>query len=157
MAQAWAGDADALARLQRLAREAADADPALAGKIPDPADLLAARTGDAAAIARLRAFRRQTSATSTDGSSSGMSSLLVGFHPSLKRRLKRLDRMGAHVTLAATDSKAWVIGLVFGLVFAPLVLLLVAMFLLLIGIMTMASLVFLAVWLAFIHKMFMSV
>src|SRR5205085_900482 len=109
---ALAGDAGALARLRRLARAAAEADPALAGRIPDPADLLAARKGDASAMARLRAFRRQTSTTQsagasgTDDASSGMSSLLVGFHPSLKRRLKRLDRMGAHVDLAAPDSKA---------------------------------------------------
>jgi len=90
----------------------------------------------------------------TDDASSGMSSLLVGFHPSLNRRLKRLDRMGAHVDLTAPDSKAWVVGLVFGIVFAPLFLLLVAMFLFLIAVMTLTSLVFLVLWLAFIHKIF---
>jgi len=62
--------------------------------------------------------------------------------------------MGAHVDLAAPDSKAWVVGLVFGIVFAPLFLLLVAMFLFLIAVMTLTSLVFLVLWLAFIHKIF---
>ena len=77
---------------------------------------------------------------------------LMGFHPSIERRLKRLARMGAH--FEAAKSKTGMIALVLGFVLSPLILLIIALFLLLISIMTMASLVFLVVWLAFIHKIF---
>ena len=128
-------------------------DPSLAATIPDPADLLAARQGDRAAIARLKAFhgrgRSQSRAQSrsqeqsTTQSSDISSVSFVPFHPSLKRRLKRLDRMGAHAALAAPQPKMWIVVFVMSLLFAPLLLLLIALFLLLIAIMTMASLTFL--------------
>jgi Zn-dependent protease with chaperone function len=162
---AMAGDAQAIARISAVRQAMSTLDPALAAQIPDPADLAAARKGDVTAIARLKGFRRQVASQaqtpsqsqpqSDAGQSSGMSSLsFLGFHPSLKRRLKRLDRMGAHVNLAAANRKVWIVTAVLALIFAPLLLLLVALFLLLIGIMTMASLAFLAIWLAVIHKLF---
>jgi hypothetical protein len=138
-------------------------DPALAARIPDPADVGAALHGDAAAIARLRALRGQDASPaptgapvqSVDDGPAGMSSIsFLGFHPSLKRRLKRLDRMGAHVSVAASDRKTAIVAVALGLLLAPPVLLLIGLFLLLIAIMTMASLTFLAIWLAFIHNIF---
>lgn len=162
---AFAGDAQAMARLRAAAQAVATLDPALAATIPDPADLLAARQGDRAALARLKVFHNarpsqsqaQSQSQSTTQSSDISSVSFVPFHPSLKRRLKRLDRMGAHATLAAAQPKMWIVVFVLSLVFAPLLLLLIALFLLLIAIMTMASLAFLVVWLAVIHKIFLFV
>lgn len=163
---ALAGDAQALARLRAAALAVAARDPALAAGIPDPADLIAARQGDGAAIARLRVFHRAQSSPSQAQSrssepsateSSDISSVsFVPLHPSLKRRMKRLDRMGAHVALASPklEPKAKIVVSIIALIFAPVVLLLVALFLLLIALMTMASLTFLVVWLAVIHKIF---
>jgi len=112
---ASAGDAQAMARLRAAAQAVAALDPALAARIPNPADLVAARQGDGAAIARLRAFHRappsqsQPQPRSQDQSATeswDISSVsFVPFHPSLKRRLKRLDRMGAHAALAAPKPK----------------------------------------------------
>ena len=125
--------------------------------------MVAALHGDPAAIARLRAFRGQAPsdalvgapARSGDDGSAGMSAIsFLGFHPSLQRRLKRLDRMGAHVSVAAADRKVAIVAVALGLLLAPPVLLLIGLFLLLIAIMTMASLTFLALWLAFIHSIF---
>ncbi len=157
---ALAGNARAIARLQAAHRTLAQIDPALAATMPDPADLAAARQGDLEAVARLRAVRLQSSSTPgqhkdhEDSSSGGSTVSLIGFHPSLKRRLKRLARMGAHVDLAAGDSKAWKVTLFFTVLFGPLFLLLAGMFLLLIAVMVVSSLGFLVIWLAIIHKLF---
>jgi Zn-dependent protease with chaperone function len=161
---AFAGDAQAMARLHAASQELARLDPSLAASIPDPADLVAARQGDRAAIGRLVAFHRaRTSYAQGEAASQGQSAKqssdissvsFLPFHPSIKRRLKRLRRMGAHVNLDAPKSKIWIFVLVLSLLLAPLLVLLMAMFLLLIAIMTMASLTFLAVWLAAIHKIF---
>jgi hypothetical protein len=160
---ALAGDVRALARITALKQSVTARDPALAARIPDPADVVAALHGDPAAIARLRTFRGQAPseplvgapARSGDDGSAGMAAIsFLGFHPSLQRRLKRLDRMGAHVEVAAADRKVAIVAVALGLLLAPPVLLLIGLFLLLIAIMTMASLTFLAVWLAFIHSIF---
>jgi hypothetical protein len=79
---------------------------------------------------------------------------LLGFYPSLERRLKRLQRMGAHLNSPAEQSGAWMVAAVIWLIFAPFFLLAGALFLVLIAVMTLASLAFLVVWLAFIHKIF---
>ena len=164
---AFAGDAQAMARLRAAAEAAVTLDPSLAGHIPDPADLLAARQGDRAALARLKAFQG-TAASQSGGQprsqepstteASGISSVsFVPFHPSLKRRLKHLDRMGAHAALVAPQPKMWTVVFVMSLILAPLLLLLIGLFLVLIAMMTMASLTFLVFWLAVIHKIFLLV
>ena len=156
---ALAGDTQARVRLRAAYQAVAAADPAFAAQMPNPDDFFGAREGDAASIARLRGPRAavmQRKTQAQDDQASSISSVsMLGFHPSVKRRLKRLTRMGAHVELAASKSKAWIVLLVLGVIFAPLFLLLIALFLLLIAIMTMASLAFLVVWLAVIHQVFM--
>lgn len=161
---ALAGDTQAMARLRAVYQAVAAVDPALVAQIPNPDDFFGARQGDAAAVLRLRAARRgQVSQVQSQGRSQGQigegssisSVSMLGFHPSLKRRLKRLARMGARVELAATKSKAWIVVFVLSVIFAPLFLLLIALFLLLISVMTMASLTFLVLWLAVIHQVFM--
>jgi Zn-dependent protease with chaperone function len=159
---AMSGDAQAVARLRAAYQAVVATDPALAVQIPNPDDFFGARQGDVAAIARLRSVRRlgaqrTSSGQKNDAESSFSSVSMLGFHPAVKRRLKRLARMGAHVDLAAQKSKAWIVVLGLSIILAPLVLLLIAMFLLLIAMMTMASLVFLVVWLAVIHNVFLLV
>jgi len=158
---ALAGDAQAIARLRAAYQAVSASDPALAAQIPNPDDFFGARQGDPAAIGRLRNVRRlardTTSGQKKDAESSISSVSMLGFHPSVKRRLKRLARMGAHVDLTVQKSKAWIVVLVVSIIFAPLVLLLIALFLLLISMMTMASLVFLVIWLAVIHNVFLLV
>jgi len=158
---ALAGDAQAIGRLRAAYQEVAASDPALAAQVPNPDDFFGARQGDAAAMARLRSAHRLARDTSSgqknDAESSISSASMLGFHPSMKRRLKRLARMGAHVDLTAQKSKAWIVVLVLSIILAPLFLLLVALFLFLIAIMTMASVVFLVIWLAIIHSVFMLV
>ena len=154
------GDTGAVARIHAFTQALSVTNPDLAAKIPSPADLAALRTGDPAALVRLRALgtvfgqqsprRTKTQEQSPDASSWSA----LGFHPSLKRRLKRLERMGAHIKLEASDSKTWIVGLVFGLIFSPFFLLILALFLLLISIMVVTSMTFLVIWLAFIHQAF---
>lgn len=168
---AFSGDPQALARVNAFKQSLSTLDPALAAQIPDLADFAAARQGDTAAIARLLANRRQQVSTakalsptpapaaqtaqSASGESAGMaSSGFVGFYPSLKRRLKRLDRMGAHAEIEAADPKMRLVILVFSLVFGPLILLLIGLFLLLITILVLSSLTFVVTWLAIIHQLF---
>jgi len=158
---AMAGDAQAVARLRAAYQAVAASDPGLAAQIPNPDDFFGARQGDAAAIARLRSVRgvaRDTSARQKVEAESSMSSVsMLGFHPSVKRRLKRLARMGAHVDFAAQKSRAWIVVLVLSIILSPLFLLLIALFLFLIAIMTMASVAFLVIWLTVIHNVFMLV
>ncbi|HXY26267.1 MAG TPA: M48 family metalloprotease [Candidatus Acidoferrum sp.] len=165
---AFSGDAQATARIRALKQSISSLDPSLAAAIPDPADFAAARKGDAAAMVRLQALRRHLALPAQTSSrpqsqgdadqSSGISSLsFVSFHPSLKRRLKRLNRMGAHRNLEPADSKMWIVATVISLIFAPFLLLAVGLLLLLIGVMILSSLAFLTVWLAFIHQIFVFV
>lgn len=156
---AFSGDEQAMARIHSLYQRVATADPAFAAQIPSPDDLIAARRGDAAALSRLLAERRRPATQKTppqdDGGSSGIDSLsLMGFHPSLKRRLKRLAGMGAHLQAGAAQPRAWIVVFVITVIFAPLFLLIAALLLLLIAVMTVASLGFLMVWMAVIHKLF---
>jgi hypothetical protein len=75
----------------------------------------------------------------------------------VKRRLKRLARMGAHLQAGEAEPKAGLVVFVLALIFGPLFLLLGALFLLLIAVMTLASLTFLMLWMAVIHNLFMLV
>ena len=156
---AFAGDEQAMTRLRSLYQAVATADPALAAQFPSPDDLIAARSGDVAALARVQAVHRRQPARNPEppasSDSSGSDSLtLIGFHPSLKRRLKRLARMGAHLQAGAAQRQPWGFIIVLGVVLGPLFLLALGLFLLLIAIMTMASLTFLVIWMAVIHKVF---
>lgn len=159
---ALAGDAEAAEHLRGTYRALQVSDPALAAQLPNPEDFLGAvRQHDPVALARLMAHEHAV-LTSESAQSEPQSAReresnspefgLMGLHPSIDRRLKRLARMGAHfeVTKSRTGIVAW--GL--ALILSPLILLAIALFLLLISIMTMASLVFLVIWLAVIHKIF---
>jgi Zn-dependent protease with chaperone function len=152
---AMAGDQQAVARMEAFRQSAASALGTTTAEMPDWSDIAAAQHGDPAALRRLQEFGRKMegprepqkdSEQSSDISQTGF----LGFYPSLKRRLKRLDRMGAHVQVEE-GRKPWIFIAVLSLLLGPPLLLAAALLVLLIGIMTMASLTFLVVWLAFIH------
>lgn len=149
---AMAGDANALGRLMSFGQAVAAASGG-AFQMPNPADLIAAQRGNPAAIARLRARHEEKPQLQTTGLQTQSA---VSFHPPLKRRLKRLDRMGAHVELA--DQK-WrtgtiVVMTVMWLLLGPLLLVTGAAMLLVIALMIVLNLVFLALWLVVIHGIF---
>jgi hypothetical protein len=82
---------------------------------------------------------------------------MLSFHPPLNRRLKRLQRMGAHVELGTAPRKPlWVAVLtaLLWLLLAPLMVLAFAAVLAGIVMMIGLNLLFLALWLAVIHFIF---
>lgn len=156
---AMAGDQNALARMMAFRQAAATALGKPVEELPNLSDLAPAQHGDKAALERLSEFSNkmktnQPAASDLSESSEVSNGSFVGFFPSLKRRLKRLDRMGAHVELESDGGKAWIVIAVLSVFLGPFALLAAALFLLLIAIMTMASLVFMAVWMAVIHQLF---
>jgi Zn-dependent protease with chaperone function len=157
---AMQGDPQAIARLYSFGQAMAAAHgETLPFKMPDPADILAARNGDRAAIARLRAISIQEHAQRRSDESSEQQKGLQGsgflsFHPPLKRRLTRLERMGAHVQLPEGDKGAWKITLFASVFLAPLMILFAGACLFLIGAMIMLSMFLLTLWLGAIHGIF---
>lgn len=146
---AMRGDAQAINRLMLFGR----AMGAFSGEMPNPADVVAARQGDQAAIARLRA-RHECQPQGTAGL---QAQSMVSFHPPLKRRIKRLDRMGAHVDVAERKMGfgASTFMLVLWMILAPLLLVAGAAMLAAIAMMIMLNLIFLGLWLAVIHGIFL--
>jgi hypothetical protein len=158
---AFRGDAQAAARLQAFAQAmaAAHGEDAADIHIPNIADLAAARRGDRAAIARLRAARHTDSPQSPakSGQTGLQSQSFLSFHPPLKKRLKRLERMGAHLQ-ADVHHKAGIGGrvvmAVLMLIFVPLMALVAGLMLVVIAMMIGLNLLFLTLWLALIHAIF---
>ena len=155
---AMAGDANAMARMMAFRQAAATALGKSVDEMPNLTDIAAAQHGDAAALRRLREFSAKSTGTQpAQGASAGSSdssSNFAGFFPSLKRRLKRLDRMGAHVELESGGDKSWIVIAVLAVLLGPFALAALALLLLLIAILMMASLVFLTLWMAVIHQLF---
>lgn len=155
------GDQDAAARMAAFRQVAATALGRPVDELPSVADLAAVQHGDQAAMLRFSQFAKKMNPDETDGSdskqrASDSSANFAGFFPSLKRRLKRLDRMGAHIELeSGRPQSATVIFLALLTLFlAPFALLALGLLLLLIGILMLASLAFMAIWMAFIHQLF---
>jgi Zn-dependent protease with chaperone function len=156
---AMAGDQNAMARMITFREAAATAFGVPADQLPRMEDLAAAQQGDTAALQGLKNFGmkgaagQQAQAKSQPDSSSS-SIAFTGFFPSLKRRLKQLDRMGAHVELEAGSGKTWIVIAALSLILGPFALAAVALILILIAVLTLASLAFLAIWMAFLHEIF---
>jgi hypothetical protein len=157
---AIAGDQNALARITAFRQAAASAFGIPVDQMPNLADIAAARRGDSAAARHLMEFARkyggaeEARSDSHGASKADDSNVFISPHPSLKRRLKRLDRMGAHVALGTDDRKSWIIFAVLLLMLSPFALAAATLLVLLVSVMTMASLVFLTIWLALIHQVF---
>jgi Zn-dependent protease with chaperone function len=152
------GDVRAIARLGAFAKMMSGGQPGvISAQMPDPADIAAAQRGDWAAVARLQALNQQGRSETKKESGGLQSESMMSFHPALKRRLKRLARMGAHISLGAPQKKspaAILVLLIFSLIMAPLILVLVSMMLVLIAMMIMLNLMFLGMWLAAIQALF---
>jgi Zn-dependent protease with chaperone function len=151
------GDEKAIARLIAFGRAVSgEQGGRVPIRLPNPADIVAASKGDRAAIARLRSLTEGESEEPqrTRKSSGLQNESILSFHPSLKRRLKRLKRMGAHVDLKPADRKSVMVAVVLGLIFGPLLLLIAALMLVVIAMMIMLNLLFLTLWLAVIHGVF---
>lgn len=133
---------------------------------------LAAMRGDCAAAARLVTFGRAMSGVrgldpdaanriaSGDhkkGTSGLQAQSMMSFHPSLKRRLRKLERMGAHYTPEAhtqmSKGSVIVMGVLY-LILGPLLLTAGALMLVVVAMMVMLNLVFLGMWIAVIHAIF---
>lgn len=159
--RAMAGDEQARARMIAFRQAAATALGKNPDELPNFDEIIAAQGGDKAAIARLTQFSHKMNASQpvVDDSQNAprdSSDAFAGFHPSLKRRLKRLDRMGAHVELEAGNRKAWIVVAALALLLGPFALAALALLLLLIAIMMMTSLALLGIWMAVIHQVFVT-
>ena len=155
---AIAGDHNAIARMTAFRQAAASAFGIPEDELPNLADVAAAQGGDASAARHLVEFARkydvaQEKQSASRNPPSDATGGLTSLHPSLKRRLKRLDRMGAHVALESDGGKTWIVWAVLGLILGPFALAALALLLLLIGILTLSSLAFTAVWIAVLHKL----
>jgi Zn-dependent protease with chaperone function len=146
------GDAAAITRLMNFGQAIAAASGS-SMKMPNPADIIAAQRGDPAAIARLRVRHEQKPQLQTTGL---QTQSMVSFHPPLKRRLKRLNRLGAHVDIATRKWGAGttIVMLVLWLILGPLLLIAAGAMLVVIAMIIMLNLVFLTMWMAVIHGIF---
>ncbi len=158
---AFRGDAQAAVRMQAFAQAmaAAHGEDAASVHIPNLADLAAARRGDRAAIARLRAARGQqnTERQAKSGQTGLQTQSFLSFHPPLKKRLKRLERMGAHLQADVhrkTSLGGKLVMAVLMLILVPLMALVVGLMLVVIAMMIGLNLLFLTLWLAAIHAIF---
>jgi Zn-dependent protease with chaperone function len=152
------GDANAIARLAAFGRAMSGLGEggSLPVAMPEPADIVAARHGEPAAIARLRTLsQKERTEFKRKRESFGLQNeSILSFHPSLKRRLKRLKRMGAHVDLKPADPKSIQVAVVLWLIFGPLLVLVTGLMLVVVAMMIMLNLLILMLWLGVIHGVF---
>jgi Zn-dependent protease with chaperone function len=155
------GDPQAAARVQTFIRAMAEAhgENAASIHIPDLTDVAAARRGDRAAIARLQAAGRLRSAQqqAKSGQTGLQTQSFLSFHPPLKKRLKRLERMGAHLQADVHRRIGLGAGVFMGvlmLFIVPLLALAAGLMLVVIAMMIGLNLLFLTIWLAVIHAVF---
>ncbi len=154
---AMTGDGRAVERMAAFA-QLMGSDPALGlGAMPSLADLAAARRGDAAALQRIQALRqtsRQEGRPARGQTGLQMESI-ISFHPQLKRRAKRLQKMGAQMmTPGGYGLGTKIAFVVLWLIIGPLLTAAGAMMLMVIAMMIMLNLVMLSAWLAIIHGIF---
>jgi Zn-dependent protease with chaperone function len=157
---AFRGDTQAAARLQAFSQAMASSygEDAASVHLPNFADLAAARRGDNAAIARLQAAHQATAPRPERTGQTGLQNQsFLSFHPPLKKRLKRLERMGAHLH-ADADRKMGAGARIFAgvllLIIVPLLTVAAGMMLVVIAMMIGLNLIFLTLWLAVIHAIF---
>jgi len=157
---AFRGDEQAAARMQAFARAMATAhgEDAASVHIPNVADIAAATRGDRAAIARIQAVTRDNTQRPAKSGSTGLQSQsFLSFHPPLKKRLRRLERMGAQFRAEAharMGAVAKVFAAVLWLIIGPLLAVAAGLMLLVIAMIIGLNLVFLMLWIAVIHWAF---
>jgi len=162
---AFQGDAQAATRMQAFVRAMAVAhgEDAASIHVPDLADFAAARRGDRAAMLRLKNAQLQASGRQANPqqAKSGRTGLqaqsFLSFHPPLKKRLKRLERMGAH--LQADVHRKMGLGMrifatVLYTIVGALLAVCAAMMLVVIAMIIGLNLIVLMIWLSVIHWAF---
>jgi Zn-dependent protease with chaperone function len=163
---AFQGNAQAAARMQAFVRAmaAAHGEDAASIHVPDLADFAAARRGDRAALLRLKNAQLQATGRQPNPepqTKSGKTGLqrqsFVSFHPPLKKRLKRLERMGAHLQ-ADVDRKMGVgmriVATVLYTIVGALLAVAAALMLTVIAMIIGLNLIVLMLWLSVIHWAF---
>jgi Zn-dependent protease with chaperone function len=134
---------------------------------------MAALHGDLAAAQRLAAFGKAVSGMKPEdvmnapepvmgvrakpGTTGLQSKSMMSFHPSLKRRLRRLERMGAHWSPEAHGRRS--VGLVITMtvlymIIGPLLAIAAGMMLMVMAMMIMLNLVFLGIWMTVLQGIF---
>jgi len=149
------GDAHALARMQAIAEIMGGSAAVGIGAMPNFADILAAQKGDRAAMARIQALRQQE-ARPKHGQTGLQIQSFVSFHPPLKKRAKRLQRMGSHLIAPVMAGGVWlkVFMTVLYLIVGPLLAVAGGLMLIVIAMMIGLNLIMLALWLTAIHWLF---
>jgi Zn-dependent protease with chaperone function len=152
---AMTGDAAAAARLQAIAAAMNNRSESGLHDMPDLNDIMLAQRGDRQAVARLRMMRhaRDHSEEKRPGQTGLQAQSFISFHPPLKRRAKRLTRMGAHQVATARGGGP-VIKALMALVYVvavPAFAFVAAMMLFLITIVIIFNLALLTLWLTVIH------
>jgi Zn-dependent protease with chaperone function len=152
------GDQQAIARLQAIS-QIMGGDPAFGlHAMPNPADIIAAQKGDRAALARIAQLRQSSQQSGKPGQ--GQSGLhiqsFLSFHPPLKKRAKRLERMGSHLITPVAAGGVWlkVFMTVMYLIIVPLLAIAAGLMLLVIAMMISLNLALLMMWLLAIHWLF---
>ncbi len=152
------GDAHAVARMQAIAEIMGGSAAVGIGAMPNFADILAAQKGDRAALARIQALRqsRQQAGRPQHGQTGLQIQSFVSFHPPLKKRAKRLQRMGSHLIAPVMAGGVWlkVFMTVLYLIVVPLLTVAGGLMLIVIGMMIGLNLMLLGVWLTVIHWIF---
>jgi Zn-dependent protease with chaperone function len=157
---AFRGDAQAAARVQAFAQAmaAAHGEDAASVHIPNVTDIAAAARGDRAAIDRIHSATRQNAQLQAKGGSTGLQSQsFLSFHPPLKKRLRRLERMGAQFRAEAhtrMGAGAKIFAAILWLIIGPLLAVAAGLMLMVIVMIIGLNLVLLALWLAVIHWAF---
>ena len=158
---AFNGDAAAATRMQAFAQAMGSAygEDFSQMHVPNFADIAAARRGDRAAIARLHAATHQESPQlqAKRGNTGLQSQSMVSFHPPLKKRLRRLERMGAQIRASAHSrmgAGVTVFATVLWLIIGPLLALCAGMMVVVIAMIIGLNLIILTIWLAVIHSVF---
>jgi Zn-dependent protease with chaperone function len=152
------GDSDAALRMQAFAQAMGSHGEDLKN-MPNLNDLVLAQRGDRAAMARLRLShqaRQQEDQPRRQGKTGLQSKSFLSFHPPLKKRAKRLQRMGAHIA-APGRSRSIALTLfttVLWLIIGPLLVVAGALMLVVIAMMIGLNLIFLTLWLTVIHWAF---
>jgi Zn-dependent protease with chaperone function len=157
---AMRGDQRAVARMEAIAAAVRNDPDLKMHDIPNVADILAAQKGDRAAMARIaqahRAEQQQRGATAKGGQSGLQIASSLSFHPPLKRRAKRLERMGSH--LVAPERRT---GLGFKIfvtalyaIVVPLLAVAGVLMLFVIAMMIGLNLMMLMLWITVIHWIF---
>jgi hypothetical protein len=151
------GDAQAVARMQMIAEIMGESAGPGMGVMPNFADIRAAQQGDRAALARLHALRQTRPQGQPRRGQTGLQiQSFLSFHPPLKKRAKRLQRMGSHLIAPVMGGGVWlkVFMTVLYLIIVPLLAVAGGLMLIVIGMMIGLNLMMLAVWLAAIHWLF---